>query len=104
MIRLLRLLIGIPLIALGLILLFGGLLMLAVGPETRAGGIIMALIGLTLTWVGRKFTRTKQDDDDWRSGPATNKQKTFARDLGIQFPANITKGDLSDRISEVTGK
>ena len=108
MIRLLRLVIGVPLMALGLILLFGGLLMALVGPDTRAGGIIMGLIGLTLVWVGRKFTgttpRTNPDDEHWRSGPATNKQKTFARELGIEFPANISKGDLSDLISEETGR
>lgn len=35
----------------------------------------------------------------WRAKPATDKQMTFARSLGIEFPTDISSGDLSDRIS-----
>jgi hypothetical protein len=52
----------------------------------------------------------RQTDDaiielpDWRDDPATGKQKKFARDLHIKFPANITKGELSDLIDQQLGK
>jgi hypothetical protein len=36
----------------------------------------------------------------WRNDPATAKQKSFADDLGIRYPRNITKGDLSALIDE----
>lgn len=42
--------------------------------------------------------------DAWRNDPATERQKSFANDLGIQYPENVTKGELSDMISKVKGK
>jgi hypothetical protein len=43
-------------------------------------------------------------DGSWRNDPATERQKTFARELGIKFPAHISKGALSDLITQKTGK
>lgn len=40
----------------------------------------------------------------WRDGPATWKQKSFADDLGIDYPPNIGKGDLSDLIDKHLGR
>ena len=36
----------------------------------------------------------------WRSDPPTDRQIAFAQDLGIQIPPGISKGDLSDLISQ----
>ena len=36
----------------------------------------------------------------WRRDPPTERQLAFARDLGIQIPRGISKGDLSDLISQ----
>ena len=38
-------------------------------------------------------------DDNSRDFPATEKQKSLARGLGITFPPSISKGDLSDLIT-----
>lgn len=38
------------------------------------------------------------DDEDWRSDPATDKQRTFASELGLRIPAYATKGTASDLI------
>ena len=40
----------------------------------------------------------------WRENPASQKQKDFADDLGITYDSKISKGMLSDLISEKTGK
>ena len=100
-----RLVVGVPMIVVGLIFLFCGIAMIAIGPEARAGGIVITVFGLTIASLGKVVAgkRSTSDGEHWRDGPATNKQKTFARELGIKFPANINKGDLSDLISERTG-
>jgi hypothetical protein len=36
----------------------------------------------------------------WRRDPPTDRQIAFARDLGITIPNGISKGELSDLISE----
>lgn len=36
----------------------------------------------------------------WRHDPPTDRQLAFARDLGIRVPKGISKGDLSDLISQ----
>jgi len=38
--------------------------------------------------------------DAWRRDPPTERQLAFARDLGITIPKGISKGELSDLISE----
>jgi hypothetical protein len=45
-----------------------------------------------------------ENDGNWRDDPATERQKSFARELEIKFPKNIKKGALSDLISEKTGR
>jgi len=37
-------------------------------------------------------------DDNSRDFPATEKQKSLARELGITFPPSISRGELSDLI------
>ena len=63
----------------------------------------MGLTSLVFGWTGLKWLHG-QTDTTWRSDPATAKQKSFADELGIRYPKNISKGDLSDLISEATGK
>jgi hypothetical protein len=46
------------------------------------------------------FGGSRRAKDEWRDDPATERQKSFADDLGIQYPDNVTKGELSDLISE----
>jgi hypothetical protein len=41
-----------------------------------------------------------RSNDNSRDFPATEKQKSLARELGIKFPPSISKGDLSDLITE----
>jgi hypothetical protein len=40
---------------------------------------------------------------DWRDDPATDAQKNYADRLGIRYRPDITKGKLSDKITEVVG-
>jgi hypothetical protein len=43
---------------------------------------------------------SKKKPASWRDGPATLVQKSWAIELGIPFPPDITKGDLSDLIDK----
>ena len=43
---------------------------------------------------------SKKNPKTWRDGPATPSQKSWAIELGIPFPPDITKGDLSDLIEK----
>lgn len=40
----------------------------------------------------------------WRRDPPTDRQLAYARDLGIAVPDGISKGQLSDLISEASGR
>jgi hypothetical protein len=46
---------------------------------------------------GRSHGRPDNNSQDF---PATGKQKSLARELGIKFPPSISKGDLSDLITK----
>ena len=52
--------------------------------------------------LGRLFggDSSKKTPASWRDGPATPSQKSWAIELGIPFPPDITKGDLSDLIDK----
>jgi hypothetical protein len=51
-----------------------------------------------------KYFSGKRPTEAWRDDPATVQQKDFANDLGIKYPRNVAKGELSDMISKATGK
>ena len=70
----------------------------------RFEAVIVDVVGIGLIFAGRFIIRFGNSDGDWRGDPASNKQKTFARDLGISFDPRITKGELSDRISHALGE
>lgn len=101
--RILRLLIGVPLVVLGLLLLLASLEGFVIGKDAMAGAIGMGVIGLALVVVGWRFVRGPKQPVDWRSDPATDKQKSYARGLGIRIPRGTTKGELSDLISQAVG-
>jgi high-affinity Fe2+/Pb2+ permease len=69
----------------------------------RYVAIFLGALALGLLIVGYRWTRSKHSTS-WRSDTATDRQREFAKELGIKFPKNITKGELSDLISRVTGK
>jgi hypothetical protein len=50
--------------------------------------------------LGNLFGGGKKKPESWRDGPATASQKSWAIELGIPFPSDITKGHLSDLIEK----
>ena len=40
----------------------------------------------------------------WRRDKPTDRQIAYAKNLGIDIPRGVSKGELSDMISEVTGR
>jgi hypothetical protein len=50
--------------------------------------------------LGNLFGGGKKKPESWRDGPATASQKSWAIELGIPYPPDITKGDLSDLIDK----
>ena len=54
-----------------------------------------------LSWY---FGGSHRSKDAWRNDSATERQKSFANDLGIQFSESVTKGELADMISAAKRK
>jgi hypothetical protein len=100
--RLLKALLGIVFMGLGSVLAIGSLMSLFGGSVAPA--MISGAIATLLIFFGARWFTGKRPDGAWRSDPATERQKSFANDLGIQYPENVTKGELSDMISKITGK
>jgi hypothetical protein len=72
------------------------MLVLAIAdPKIRTFGacsaVVFGLAGL-FTWPRRP--------NSWRRDPPTDRQIAYARDLGITIPSGISRGELSDLISE----
>lgn len=65
--------------------------------------IVIGVVSLILLVIGRRWMRGRQKDS-WRDDPASDAQKSYADDLGIKYRKNISKGALSDLISEETGE
>ncbi len=55
-----------------------------------------AIVSAVLSW--------PRVPDAWRSDPPTQRQLEYAQALGIVVPAGISKGQLSDLISNATGR
>ena len=104
--NLLRLLVGIPTIFVGLSMCLGAIVCFAIDTKSTFASISVGGMGLVFLYVGIRLLPKRPkpiiEEESWRDGPATAKQKSFARDLGIEFPPDISKGDLSDLISEET--
>lgn len=58
-------------------------------------GVVM-LVAAVLSWPRRP--------NAWRYDPPTERQIGYATSLGIDIPPGVTKGELSDMISRVTGR
>ena len=96
MTRLLGIILGLTAI---LIAVLFGAASVALFAEDKGSAFLTAGVAVFFGLLGRRWI-SRQKSDSWRSGPATQKQKTFADDLGIKYPKNISKGDLSDLIDE----
>jgi hypothetical protein len=108
-----RLVIGVPLTAVGLGLTLVAVYLIANTADKLPYMVVWGL-GLLIMMLGLKFLPKKKQcsespvagrshgrpDGNQRDCPATTKQKVFARELGIAFPPDISKGDLSDLIAE----
>jgi hypothetical protein len=67
----------------------------AMGGKSRLAMLALSLVvGLAgvFAWPRRPHA--------WRNDKPTDKQLAFARDLGIEIPRRITKGELSDLIDQ----
>jgi hypothetical protein len=71
------------------------LIIAAVDPKTR--WLLLGMAGLF--GVAGAFAWPRRPNA-WRHDPPTDRQVAFARDLGISIPRKITKGELSDLISQ----
>lgn len=58
------------------------------------GGLLLA--GAWFSWPRRP--------NAWRGDPPTERQIAYAISLGIDIPDNVSKGELSDMISQATGR
>lgn len=95
--------IGFLLIFVGLGILLSSVGMVLAKKDAIAGPVVIGVIGLALIWSGRRIGWGFNRDGHWRADPASNRQKSFARELGIKFHPGISKGELSDRISQALG-
>jgi hypothetical protein len=81
-----------------LLVIFVGLafLVLAVTAKERSSVLLglaaVGTVGGALAWPRRP--------NAWRDDKPTDRQLAFAKDLGIAVPRGISKGDLSDLISQ----
>ena len=68
----------------------------------RSLGVFGLIVGVwTLATVVLSWPRVP---DAWRKDLPTQKQLAFAESLEIDVPPGISKGELSDMISQVTGR
>lgn len=72
----------------------------ATGGENGRTSVLMvaAIFG-----VGGLFSWPRRPNA-WRHDPPTERQLAYAQALGITIPRGVSKGELSDMISEITGR
>lgn len=66
--------------------------------NSRVGPLLLGSVMLAGAW----FSWPKRPNA-WRGDPPTPRQIAYAQDLGISIPPGITKGELSDLISQARG-
>lgn len=105
MIGLIRTLLGIGLVVVGGFFAIAAAAVFSMESQAgaRGAGWFMAGVAALLLLIGVRWLRYRSAGS-WRNDPASAKQKEFADQLGIHYAMRITKGELSDLISEVTGR
>jgi hypothetical protein len=111
--HLFRLVIGFPLVAVGLGLTLAAVYFIAHSSDKFPYMVVWGLGLLTLMLGLKSLPKKKQRRESTLAGqlsgrhaensrdfPATERQKSLARELGIKFPPSISKGDLSDLITK----
>jgi hypothetical protein len=91
-----KVLLGIVSTGFGSLLAIGALISLFGGNVVSA--VISGVVAAPLIFFGARWFTGRRPDGAWRNHRATERQKSFANDLGIQYPENVTKGELSDMI------
>lgn len=86
-----RLLAALMLAGIAAVLLIGFVLSKNATPLALAAAGVFGVAGF-FTWPRRP--------NAWRHDPPTDRQLAFARDLGIRIPRGVSKGQLSDMISQ----
>lgn len=127
--RLLGLVIGIPLIMIGVVVALLAVVGFVAGDASileRVLAFFFAVISLALLVIGARAcrktnlasepaaaavaspvpseTRLAKNDIAWRYDGATEPQKKLARKLGISFTNDISKGELADLLSDAKGE
>jgi hypothetical protein len=87
-----RLFAALVLILLAVIVMFSAITGKESGRPFAIGTAAVFAVAGAFTWPRRP--------NAWRSDPPTERQLAFARDLGIAVPRGISKGQLSDLISD----
>jgi hypothetical protein len=113
--HLFRRVIGVPLVAVGFGLTLVAFYLIAnTGDKSPYMYVVWGLGLLTMMLGFKSLPKEKKQrrespfagrspgrpDDNSRDFPATEKQKSLARELGIKFPPSISKGDLSNLITK----
>jgi hypothetical protein len=62
-----------------------------------------ALVTTAVFAIGGLFSWPRRPNA-WRRDPPTQRQIAYAQNLGIPIPRGVSKGELSDMISQVTGR
>jgi hypothetical protein len=62
--------------------------------------IFFGVLSAALLIIGARWAKRSRQLQSWRDDPATDRQITFARDLGISFSDGIRKGEISDLIEK----
>lgn len=74
-----------------------GLMLLA---SSLVGDRSVYTIGISTAITAAGLLAWPRRPNAWRHDPPTDRQIAFARDLGIHIPKGISKGDLSELISQ----
>lgn len=81
----------------------GGAVLLGItsvfGPDRNP--VVMAVAGI---FAGAAFWCWPRRPNAWRRDPPTERQLSYARNLGIDVPPGSSKGEVSDMISRITGR
>lgn len=86
----------------GALLFVGVGLLTLISAAWSENAITMTAIGIATSVLG--WVAWPRQPNAWRRDPPTERQIRYAEALGIEVPPSISKGDLSDLISQVAGR